>query len=130
MRSALSFVAIAMVAGALACGGGGSSGGSGGSCTPGSTASMTLTSSGVSPKAVCVLPGGTVTFTNNDAAAHDIEGSGCTELNLGPIAPAASKSATFPTSETCTFHDAGSPSNAAFQGTVAVTSAPASGPGY
>lgn len=130
MRSAISFVPAAMVAAALACGGGSSGGGSGGSCTPGPSASVAITSSGVSPKAVCVLPSGSVTFTNNDTVAHDIQGSGCTELNLGSIAPAGTKSATFSTTETCTFHDAGSPSNAAFQGTVAVTSAPASGPGY
>jgi plastocyanin len=80
---------------------------------------------------VCVLPGGTVNFVNNDTVAHDIEsGTACPNLNLGPIAPATTRVATFTTAQTCAFHDAGSPSNLAFQGTVAVSDAPTSGAGY
>jgi plastocyanin len=98
---------------------------------PGPSAAITITSAGVAPKAVCVLPGGTVTFTNSDTVQHDIQsGTTCTELNLGVIAPAGSKSATLPTAAICPFHDAGAPSNTALQGTVAVTTAPATGPGY
>ncbi len=98
---------------------------------PASSAAIRITASGVTPTAVCVLPGGSVAFTNDDMVQHDIEsGTGCPALNLGVIAPAQSKSATFPSAMTCPFHDAGSPTNAAFQGTVAVTSAPVSGPGY
>jgi len=85
----------------------------------------------VSPAAVCVQPGGSVTFTNADTVQHDVEsGVACPELNLGVIAPAQSKTATFPVAEVCPFHDAGAPGNMAFQGTVAVTSTPTSGPGY
>jgi plastocyanin len=131
MKAGISVAVFLLVPLLGACGGGAGDGGGSGTCTPGSTASIRITSSGVSPTAVCVLPGGTVTFTNNDSAAHDIEsGATCTELNLGSIAAAQSKSATLPTVEVCPFHDAGAPSNMAFQGTVAVTSAPAQGPGY
>ncbi len=113
----------------VACGGGG--GGSGNSsCTPGTTASMSITASGLSPKAVCLLPGGTVTFDNTDAAAHDIESDGsCPALSLGSIAAGQKKSVALPDVQTCSIHDADNPTNAAFQGTVAVSSATTSGGG-
>jgi plastocyanin len=114
-----------------ACGGSQSSGGGTGTCTPGSTASFSIMSTGVTPKAVCVLPGGTVTFMNADTAQHDIEsGTTCTQLNLGVIAAGGSATATFPTVEVCPFHDQLNPTNTAFQGNVYVTTAPAPGPGY
>jgi plastocyanin len=118
------------VLGLAACGG--SSGGGGGTCTPGQAAAFSIASSGISPKAVCVLPGGTVTFTNNDVASHDIEAdsASCPALNLGVIAAAQSKTATFPAVQTCTFHDATAPTNAAFHGTVAVNTVVVSGGGY
>lgn len=133
MRARSLWVPLAAAGLAVGCGGGGGGGGGGGSgsCTPGASASISITAGGVTPKAVCVLPSGTVTVTNSDAVAHDIESGGsCTELNLGSIAAGAQRTVTLPTTEVCSFHDAGNPSNAAFQGTVAVTSAPASGPGY
>jgi hypothetical protein len=115
-----------------ACGGSSSSSG-GGTCDPSDLKTMTLTSTGVTPKAQCILPSGTVNFVNNDTVAHDIAGDGaaCTALNLGAIAPATSKAATFTaTLQTCTFHDANAPGNTAFQGSVTVATAPATGPGY
>lgn len=112
-----------------ACGGG--SDGGGGGCTPGPSATMTLTSAGVSPKAVCITPGGRVTIANSDTTPHDIApDAGCPELNLGTIAPSSSKSAILANEEVCAFHDAGDPTNAAFQGTVAVSSGAVQGPGY
>jgi hypothetical protein len=123
-------VSLAAVAGLAGCGGGEEAGG-GGRCTPGPSAAFTLMSSGVSPAAVCVLPNGSVTFTNGDSVAHDIQSSGvCSELDLGAIAPGASKSATFAAVGVCTFRDAGAPSDTRFQGTVAVTTVQAEGPGY
>jgi plastocyanin len=119
----------ALAVGALA--GCGSSNSGGGSCTPVSTTNIAISSTGVTPKAVCVLPGGTVKFNNDDTAAHDIEsGASCPALNLGSIAAGANATATLPTSGTCNFHDELDPTNVAFQGTVAVTSATTSGPGY
>jgi len=116
------------------CGGGSSSTSGSGSCSPGQSAAISIASTGVSPKAVCVLPGGTVTFTNHDSVAHDVEQSGsvpaCTGLNLGAIAAGQPGTAMFPTAATCQFLDATRSSDTAFQGTVAVTTAPATGPGY
>lgn len=124
-------VSLAAAAGLAGCGGGDEPGGGGNRCTPGTTAAFTITASGVSPAAVCVLPNGTVTFTNGDSVAHEIQSSGiCSELNLGAIAPGASKGATFAAVAVCTFRDAGAPNDTRFQGTVAVTTAPAEGPGY
>ncbi len=124
-------IAAALIAG---CGGGSSSSQGNGSCTPGQSASLSVASTGFSPQAVCVLPGGTVTFTNHDTAPHDVEETGttagCTGLNLGSIAASQSATASFATAATCQFHDAAHASDAAFQGTVAVTTGPATGPGY
>ncbi|HEX9052488.1 MAG TPA: hypothetical protein VF841_18320 [Anaeromyxobacter sp.] len=125
-----------IVAAALlgACGGGSSSTQNNGSCTPGQSAGISIASTGFSPLAVCVLPAGTVTFTNHDAVAHDVEASSamsaCTTLNLGSIAAGQAATASFATAAVCTFHDAAHASEAAFQGTVAVTTGPATGPGY
>ncbi len=117
-----------------ACGGGSSSKQGGGSCTPGQSASVGIGASGFTPVAVCVLPAGTVTFTNHDSAAHDVEASStasaCTGLNLGSIAAGQAATASFPTAAVCTFHDAAHASDMAFQGTVAVTTGQATGPGY
>jgi plastocyanin len=115
-------------------GGGGSSGGGSGTCNPGQTATVTVGASGFSPKAVCVVPTGTVTFHNSDSSSHDIESASattCTELNLGSIDAGQSKTTTaFPTTQTCSFVDANHSADAAFQGTVAVSNAPTTGPGY
>ncbi len=128
-------VSILIAAAAIAgCGGGSSSKQGNGSCTPGQSAAMSITSTGLSPLAVCVLPGGTVTITNHDSVAHDIEASGttsgCTGLNLGSIAAGQAATAMFPTAATCPLHDAAHASDTAFQGNVYVTTAPATGPGY
>jgi plastocyanin len=117
----------------MSCGGGGGGGGGGsGTCTPVVERTMTISATGVSPTAVCVLPGGRVTFTNNDTVAHDVQGdASCSALNLGTIAPTTSKVATLPAVQTCTFHDTGTfATNVAFQGTVAVATAVVSGAGY
>ncbi len=129
-RSWFTLVAAAVLS---ACGGGSSGMGSGG-CTPGTSAAVGIGSAGFNPVAVCILPSGTVKFTNNDSVAHDIEAStnasACTSLNLGSIAAGQSVSPSFGTAAVCTFHDAAHASDTAFQGTVAVSNAPVSGGGY
>ncbi len=124
-------IAAAVIGG---CGGGSSSSQGNGSCTPGQSAAMSVTSTGISPQNVCVLPGGTVTITNHDSVAHDIEASAatsaCTGLDLGSIAAGQSATAPFPAAATCALHDAGRASDAAFQGNVYVTTASVTGPGY
>ncbi len=128
MKAATGSIVVAL---AFLAGCGGSGGGGSGSCAPGATATVKVGSAGFSPKAVCVLPAGSVTFTNTDTVAHDIEsGMVCLELNLGPIPAGQSATATFPTAQTCSFFDAAHSTDAAFEGTVAVTSGTVSGPGY
>ncbi len=129
----LAFALATAAAVLAACGGGGSSKQSTGSCTPGTTASVTITSSGYSPTNTCVLPGGSVSFANHDTAPHTVNattaGAGCAGLNLGSIDGNSSKtSGTLPTAMACSFSDG--TSNPAFAGTVYVQSAPATGPGY
>jgi plastocyanin len=129
MKRAGNLLVTAAVLLAGGCGGGADGGG--GSCTPTGSATLTLSASGVTPKAVCVLPGGSVTFVNDDTVAHTIAGDGaCAALDVGPIASMGSEAATFPTEQVCQFHESAQPTNTAFQGTVAVTTAPATGPGY
>jgi hypothetical protein len=110
---------------------GGSGGGGADSCTPGPTASINITASGVSPVNVCVAPEGQVTFTNSDSgSSHDIEfeASGCPPV--GELTSGATKTVTFPTQQNCSFHDGSRATNAAFQGTVAVTAVVVTGGGY
>ena len=124
--------AAAAVLGVAGCGGYSSKNMSYGTpCTPAATAQVTVSSTGFEPTAVCVLPGGTVTFNNADTVAHDIEsGTTCTALNLGSIPAGMSVGATLPTAAVCTFFDAAHSTNPAFEGTVAVTSSMTIGPGY
>lgn len=114
-----------------ACGGSGGGGGTSGTCTPGPSATIAIAATGISPTNVCVQPGGTVTFRNDDAAAtHDIEfeTAGCPAV--GDVSPGTQVSASFPTTRNCTFHDGRNASSTAFRGTVAVTSTMVSGGGY
>lgn len=132
MRAVLGSIVVSAMA-VLGCGGGddGGGGGGGGGCTPGNSASITVSASGLSPRAVCVRPGGSVTLTNSDTVAHDFEGgSSCTQLNLDPIGAGQSATVTFPTAAVCTFFDAAHQNEAAFQGTIAVTTGRVEGPGY
>ncbi len=120
----------AALSGLAACGGGGGAGAA--TCSPGPTAALAISATGISPTNVCVQPGGTVTFTNNDpTVTHDIEfdTGGCPAV--GDISPSGGqKSVTFPTQANCSFHDGANPSSAAFMGTVAVTPVTVSGGGY
>lgn len=116
-----------------ACGGSMNNSGGGTTCNPGGTAAITIKSTGMSPMNVCVLPSGTLTFTNSDTVPHDmVSDATCPELNTGPIAPSGGIAmVTFTnTSKICSFKDSLNPSNTAFQGFVNVTTAPVGGPGY
>lgn len=127
--SLLAGVAVVVVA---ACGDSAPAGTGAATCTPGTTASMGIAASGVSPKAVCVLPGGTVTFTNSTAAQHEIEvDSPCSATNGGTIAAGATRTLTFPTAQVCTFRDPTAAPGVAgtFVGTVAVTTVTVGGGG-
>ena len=110
-----------------ACGGSSSSGGGGNSCV--STVTVSITAAGVSLKAICVVPGGSVTFTNSDTVQHDmvITGTSC-PAGPGLLNAGASGTATFPTATTCQFSDQLNATNTAFQGTITVNATPP--PGY
>jgi plastocyanin len=133
MRSG--WFALGAVAALVGCGGGGGGGGGGGTCTPASTAAVAVTATGLSPMAVCVTPGGTVTFTNSDAVQHAMQAdSGCVGFSAVTLAPSGTQSASaavaFASAQTCTFHVADKAGDSAFQGTVAVSSTTTTGPGY
>jgi plastocyanin len=101
-------------------------------CSLVSAQTVTISSTGVSPKIACLLVGGSVTFSNTDAVAHTIaadNAAACPLLDVGAIAAATTRTVPFPaTLLGCGYHDAASPSNTAFQGSVSV--AAAGTPGY
>jgi plastocyanin len=93
--------------------------------TAATTAKISITSSGYSPASLTVANGSTVTWTNNDNAAHTVttaEGS----INSGDIMPGSSYTKTFTTAGTYTYHDT---HNANMTGVIIVSTASTSG-GY
>jgi hypothetical protein len=106
--------------------------GTGSSCNLVSAQTVTIGASGVSPKIACVLVAGSVTFSNGDTVAHTIAADNavaCPLVDVGALAPAATRTVVFPAAiSSCGYHDAGSPTNTAFQGSVSV--APAGTAGY
>ena len=112
----------------IACGGdettsptpnpGGSSGG----------ATVTITSSGVSPQNVTIVRGAQVTFVNNDSRSHEIRSDphpdhgDCPEINqVGVVQPGNNRqTGNLMTVRTCGFHDHGDPSNSSLRGTVRI----------
>ena len=113
----------------------GSSGGGGGGGTPnaptdpGSTAAtITITSGGVSPRAVTVAAGSRVTFVNNDSRPHEpasdphpSHGS-CPPLDqVGTIGAGQSRaSGNLNTPGVCRYHDHLNDTNTNFNGTITV----------
>ena len=114
-----------------ACGGGGSNTPAppGAPSEPGSTATtITITSAGVSPRAVTISAGSRVTFQNNDNRPHEpasdphpSHGS-CPPLDQVGTIPAGQNRATgnFNTPGTCRYHDHLNDTNANFNGTITV----------
>jgi len=128
----VSRIALALaVAGALVVACGGSGGGGGQTCTPTSSFTITITSTGMSPQNACVLPNGTVTFSNSDTVQHDIEfaGSGCPQ-SPGGIQPGSSAPVQFTTVQNCGYSDNSKQGVAAFTGTIAVSNETQTGGGY
>jgi plastocyanin len=115
--------AIALVA---ACGGGTMSPSGGGTPPPNTT--ITITSSGVSPKNLVVSAGTQVTFVNNSLANHDMysnphpEHTDCPEINnVGHITPGQSKqTGNLNTVRTCGYHDHMLFSDTLLQGTITI----------
>jgi plastocyanin len=112
-----------------ACGGSSSptapGGPTSGTVTVGAT--ITITSSGVSPATVSVDAGQSVMLVNNDSKAHEISSNphpshtDCPALNFGSLAVGQSRTSNaLTTARTCGYHDHLDPTNAAWQGQVTV----------
>jgi plastocyanin len=140
MIKTTSFAAAALAAALLAAGcggndstgpsgGGGNNSGGGGSTQ---TNTITITSSGVSPKDITVSVGSRVTFVNNDSIGHDMNsdphpehtlcGDGTNfNINVGNILAGQSRSTqNLNAAKVCTYHDHNQPSNTALQGTIRI----------
>jgi plastocyanin len=97
-----------------ACGGGNAT--PAGPSTGTSAATITITSSGVSPTQVTVSQGSRVMFVNNDTRSHDMESdphpehTDCPEINVGLLQPGQSRETlNLVTARTCGFHDHNDP---------------------
>lgn len=123
----LMFVAFLTALAAGACGGGGSSSPSTPSGTnPPSSGNLTvtITSAGVSPRALNVPMGGRVTFVNNDTRTHQIMSdpnplhNDCPAINeVATISAGQShQTGTLDVRRTCGYHDHMNPGEAALQG--------------
>ena len=121
----LVFAAIAAVT-AAACGSDSPSSPSGGN--DGTIAAvLTITSSGISPKALTVPLGSRVTITNNDSRAHEMdsdphpEHNSCPPLNVGTLSPGQSlTSQNLTTARTCGMHDHLDPDNALWKTSITI----------
>ncbi len=127
--------AVAMLAGVNACGGGGGGGGNPAGPGPGggspgtSGATITISAQGVvSPTAVTINSGESVTFVSNDGRARQIssnphpEHTDCPAINaLGNITAGQTRlTNALTTARTCGFHDHNDPDNPALKGTITV----------
>ena len=91
-------------------------------------ATVTITSSGVSPKAVTVNVGEVVMFVNSDSRSHEIASNPhpshteCPPINaLETLAPGQSRNtANFTTARTCGYHDHRDSTNVSLQGTITI----------
>src|SRR5687767_9696154 len=109
---------------AIACGGGGNDNPA---APDGPTATVTITSSGVSPKTQTVARGTRIVFQNNDVRSREMtsnphpDHTDCPALNVGNIAAGQSRtSQALNTVRTCGFHDHNDPENINVQGSVTV----------
>lgn len=126
-------VVAGMLAAAIACGSSSNpnnpSGGGGGG-TPGTSgATITISNAGVvSPAAVTINPGESVTFINNDSRSHEIasnphpQHTDCPAINALGVLQAGQTRVTnaLTTSRTCGFHDHNDDTNRNLQGTITI----------
>jgi plastocyanin len=133
MRLTVGAILISSLAAAAACGGGDSptgpsGGGDGGGSNSPIGATITITSSGVSPTSVTVAPGSRVMFVNNDnrphqpaSDPHPTHGS-CPSLDeIGFIGANQSRaSGNLNTVGTCNYHDHINEEDARLRGAIRV----------
>jgi hypothetical protein len=129
---ALSFFGFAFTLSLVAAGCGGSTGGpdpssSGNRGGSASSVTVTITSDGLSTKAITAAKGSTIVFVNKDSVTH-IPSSNphpihtdCPEINVGALAPGESRATqALNNARTCGFHDHNNPTNDNLKGTVTV----------
>ena len=132
--------AVAALVALAACGGsssptGPSGGGGGSSAVVGATtsvgpigATITISSSGVSPSQVTIAVGQSVTFVNNDTRAHTMNSdphpvhNNCPSINsVASISPGQSKSTLgFAGTGSCGFHDHNDSANTSLMGRIVI----------
>ena len=90
-------------------------------------ATLTITSSGISPKTATIPLGSRVTIVNNDTRSHNMnsdphpEHTQCPALNVGVLTPGQSRtSQNLTTSRTCGMHDHDDSDNALWKATITV----------
>jgi len=96
--------------------------------TTGPTPTITITASGVNPKALEVPLGSRVRFVNNDSRSHTMSSdphpdhTDCPEINqAGFLQPGqARETGNLVQARTCGFHDHDNPTNAALRGTITI----------
>ena len=109
----------------MACG---SSGGTTSPTPPVVGTTVTITSSGVSPKNLQISPGSQVTFVNNDSRNHEMtsdphpEHTDCPAINqVGTIVPGQTKqTGNLNAVRTCGYHDHGDAQNTRWQGQITI----------
>jgi hypothetical protein len=127
-RRVLNATMAALLGGAaltVGCGGGGSPMNGPSSSA---AATITLSSSGASPRSVTVPRGSQVQFVNDDRASHQMdsnphpEHTDCPEINaVGFLSAGQSRqTGNLNTARTCGFHDHDNPNNTSLQGTIVV----------
>ena len=94
---------------------------------PAGGTTITITSTGVSPKDIVVARGARVTFVNNDNVGHDMnsdphpEHTSCTDMNVGNVAPTQNRQTdVLNIARRCGYHDHNQPSNGNLQGTITI----------
>lgn len=135
-------MAVGVVWGSLACGGGqgptgpggggtggGGTGGGGTGGGPAATATITIgADNAASPREVTITQGGRVTFVNNNNRPHDMSSDphpsheDCPALDqVGFLAPGQSRtSGNFNTTRVCGFHDHNQPSVVGLTGRITI----------
>lgn len=125
--------AVFILAAAAACGGGSDGGGSssGGGTLTGPSLSgttITITSSGVSPRTLTVAVGSRIAFVNNDSRAHDMSSNphpdhtDCPAINdVGFLQPGQSRqTGNLNAARTCGYHDHNRDTDTSLQGTITI----------
>ena len=129
---ALQMIAVGAVLGIAACGGGGNGGptgpGTGGGAPGPSGATITIANGAVSPSAVTISVGQSVTFVNNDGRARNVTSdphpvhTDCPEINaVSNLANTQTKlTHAFPAARSCGFHNHDDPDNPNFKGQIII----------